>query len=190
MEWYEFLDKVYDWTEGTIKMKTYQLKDIEPEDLEAVMSYIGFDLSDQLIRKAIRLKMPISREIFEEIEDLMSFNVANELREYLNMERKLNPFENMMKSIENIDMDQLDENVRRVSHEIEDLYGEKEVFPETKVKNVANEYISVLPRNKEIKKKIDYDSYCHQYYKTHYICIPKELDPKQVYKCSHCSFVQ
>ena len=150
MEWYEFLDKMYDWSESTIKTKIYQLKEIDPDDLEAVMAWIGFDLSDQLIRKAMRLKTPITKEIFNDIEEMMSFDVANELRAYIGLDRKLNPFENMMKSLEDIDENEFEKQVRAVSAEIERKYGVKAHFPEEKIKE------SIKRAPKEAPKIPDY----------------------------------
>lgn len=128
MEWYEFMEKVYDWSESTIKTKKYQLEEIDSEELEAVMSYIGFERSDQLIRKAIRLKTPITKEIFDDIEEMMSFDVANELREYIGLEKQLNPFENMMKSLDDIDIDQFEQDVISTSMEVERITGVKSPY--------------------------------------------------------------
>lgn len=121
MEWYEFSDKIHEWSTSTIKSKIYQLEDIDSDELEAVMSVIGTDLSDQLIRKAIRLKTPINIETFSEIEELMSFDVANELRDYLHLDRKLNPFESMLQSMEDIDINEFRKNVDARTKEIEEI---------------------------------------------------------------------
>ena len=160
MEWYEFVNKMYDWSESTIKTKIYQLEEVEPEELEAVMSWIGFDLSDQLIRKAMRLKTSISEDVFNEIVELMSPSVANELRAYLGMKLEYGLFEGRIVSEDDSGIEEFEKQIRAVSKKIEKVYGVKANFPEDKAK--ASFKKSSTPGFKQPqvqKKEINYDKY-------------------------------
>ena len=160
MEWYEFVNKMYDWSESTIKTKIYQLKEVDPEELEAVMSWIGFDLSDQLIRKAMRLKTSISEAVFNEIVELMTPSVANELRAYLGMKLEYGLFEGRIVSEDDSGIEEFEKQIRAVSKKIEKVYGVKANFPEDKAK--ASFKKSSTPGFKQPqvqKKEINYDKY-------------------------------
>ena len=89
MDWYTFYNNFWDWSDTTIHTNIYKLEDIEPEDLtDAVANIFDEKRTNALVRRAIKLKVPVSEDMFQDLSGMVSKQVAKELRDYCGLNNK------------------------------------------------------------------------------------------------------
>ncbi len=88
MDWYTFYNNFWDWSDATIRTNIYKLEDIEAEDLvDAVANIFDEKRANALVRRAIKLKVPVSEEMFQDLSGMISKQVAKELRDYCGLNK-------------------------------------------------------------------------------------------------------
>jgi len=89
VDWYTFYNNFWDWSDTTIRTNIYKLEDIEPEDLtDAVANIFDEKRANALVRRAIKLKVPVSEDMFQDLSGMISKQVAKELRDYCGLNNK------------------------------------------------------------------------------------------------------